>query len=374
MIANGPWMHRALRGVTRVAAISLLLVAATTAASAGEVRFSGEGHAQHPVWAPGATSIAFEVNRFGDGVIDLYVSSIRGGAVADNGQKIPLPGGSNAFGGGKQVVVSPAWHPVQPVLVFEGSNGTSNFRLYYAQPGGAAAAELIQKSTSTPATTGDLTFPSFSNDASQLVFVSDARGNGDLAVRDNNAGTVSWVHPSATTGSEMYPQFDEDASHLVFTRKLDDVETLYTYDLASGSEMRIGKGTRPNVTASGYVVYFTNERNSEEWDLARVAFTGGSETILARNVRLPHRARPALSPDGQWVAFAYDDPSKANSVWLHSVTGSDKIEITTEFVACGEPALARNSSGNMLLAYTALPQSGADWRFMYIEDVTNRVP
>jgi Tol biopolymer transport system component len=51
------------------------------AALAGEVRFAPEdGHAYTPVWSADGKWLAFEVNRYDGGSIDLYVA-----AVAQNG-------------------------------------------------------------------------------------------------------------------------------------------------------------------------------------------------------------------------------------------------------------------------------------------------
>jgi hypothetical protein len=46
------------------------------------------------------------------------------------------------------------------------------------------------------------------------------------------------------------------------------------------------------------VVFFTNARGDEHWDIAVVPQTGGTATTLAKDVRLPLRATPSLTPDG----------------------------------------------------------------------------
>jgi hypothetical protein len=64
------------------------------------------------------------------------------------------------------------------------------------------------------------------------------------------------------------------------------------------------------------------------------------------------------------------DPSMDNIVQLTKVDGSTTVKVTTTFKACGEPALTVQN-GRTLLAYTYLPQSGADWRHLFVEDVTD---
>ena len=103
-----------------------------------------------------------------------------------------------------------------------------------------------------------------------------------------------------------------------------------------------------------------------------VASAGGEKKTLARGIRLPTRARPAVSADRKWVAFAYDDPTKARNIMVVAVDGSKTVEISTTFEACGDPALGLQG-GRVMLAYTALPEKGADWRFLYVEDITDRM-
>ncbi|MBN2799588.1 MAG: PD40 domain-containing protein [Deltaproteobacteria bacterium] len=361
--------HRWLRGFARSASVIAAALMLSSVALAGDVRFSSEGHAQHPVWSLDGKYVAFEVNRFA-GDIKLYVSEVKAGAVASPASEVKLPGGASAFGGGGQVVVNPIWHP-QGIMVFEGSNQSGAFRLYYASPGGAAAAEMLP-STKAP---GDLTFPSISQDGNLLAFVTDSTGSGD--VMSWNRNTDKFQQITSTPGSEMFPQFSADSQNILFTRKKNDVEAIYLSNLSSGVETVVASGngdqTRPNFAADDKIVYFTNERGQGNWDLAVINQDGSGKRVLAKGIRLPHRARPAISPDGRWVAYAFDDPSKSDSVWISSTDGASTVEITTEFKACGEPALTLNSAGQLLLAYTALPAANSDWRFLHVTDISGRL-
>ncbi len=344
-------------------AAGLLLLA--TPALAGEVRFDGEGHAYHPMWSLDGKFVAFEVNRYA-GDIDLFISQVNGD-VAKDGLKVALPGGSNPFGGSGQVVVNPVWHR-DGLAVFEGSNQGGQFRIYYRAATGGAAAELIP-TTDLP---GDLTFPAVSPDGRTMAFVSDATGAGDIRVRDTQTGKVSQL--TETPGAEMFPTFSSDGSKVLFTRKQDGAEDVFELMVSSGTDNRIVSGqgdqTRPAYAANGAVVFFDGARGEDNWDL--VASQGGSSRTLARDVRLPLRARPAVSPDGQWVAFSYSDPTKADKVVLAKVDGSKTVEIASDFTACGEPAIGKQGD-RVLLAYTALPSSGSDWRFLFITDVTSKL-
>ena len=142
---------------------------------------------------------------------------------------------------------------------------------------------------------------------------------------------------------------------------------------AEESQLVAGSGdqTRPAYAANGSVVFFDGSRGDDHWDVV-AAGSDGRRRTLARDIRLPLRARPAVSPDGQWVAYTFKDPALDSKVVLSRVDGSQTIEISTEFTACGEPALGRQG-GRDILAFTALPRSGSDWRFLYVIDVDDRI-
>lgn len=333
-------------------------------ASAGEVHFDGEGHAYHPIWSIDGKYLAFEVNRYA-GDVDLYIAPVAGD-VAKDGIRVSLPGGTNPFGGSGQVVVNPVWHK-DGYAVFEGSNQGGQFRIYYRPVTGGSAAELIP-TTEIP---GDLTFPAVSPDGRAMLFVSDQTGAGDIRLRDTQTHKLTQL--TSTPVAEMFPMFSADATKVLFTRKRDGSEDVFELTIASAAEVPVAGGTgdqtRP-VYADGRTVFFDGSRGEDHWDVVSVA--KGAKTTLARDVRLPLRARPATSPDGKWVAFTFSDPTQNNKIVLARVDGTKTVEIPTTFTACGEPALTVQA-GRVLLAYTALPSSGSDWRFLFVQDVTAKL-
>jgi len=309
--------------------------------------------------------LAFEVNQYSGEGITLHFSEVNA-AIAKDARAVSLPGGSSSFGGSNQVIVNPTWHP-DGLSVFEGSNQGGQFQLYFAQPNGASAAEML----STSKAPGDLTFPMVSPDGRLLAFVSDQTGNGDIRTWDRSTDAITQLTDSSS--AEMFPMFSEDGGKILFSRKVNNTEDIFELDISSKSETPIAGGggdqTRPIYGAGGSVLYFSGAGESK-WNL--VATSGGSKKTLAKEIRLPLRARPALSQDGRWAAFTYDDPAKSGSVYLAAVDGSRTVTIKTDFEACGEPALT-TQNGRVLLAYTALPDSGADWRFLYVEDITDKL-
>jgi Tol biopolymer transport system component len=173
--------------------------------------------------------------------------------------------------------------------------------------------------------------------------------------------------------TESSPSFRGDSQTLAYSRKNRGGEDLFIWEGGRALPRIGGNGdqSRP-AWAGSALVFFSNQRGDEHWDVA-VSRGTGDKVTLARDVRLPMRAAPALSPDGTWVAYALEDAVKGDSIWLTKVDGSATVEVTTGLEACGEPALIE-AGGRMYLAYTALPSEGADWRSLHVVDITSKIP
>lgn len=356
------WTNIVRRGL--LAAIGLSLA---SAASAGEVRYAAEGHAYNPVWSKDGKWVAYEVNRYDGGSIDMFVSSVNGG-IAKDGIKVALAGGSQ-FGGGGQILINPTWHP-GGLAIFEGSNQGGVYRLYIYSPGGGSPTELLN-TTKAP---DNLAFPVVTADGNTLAFTSAATGAGDIRTWDRTKDVMGQLTTSADT--ETFPLYSPDSKRMIFNRNASGTEDLYMLDLATKTEKVFVSGggdqTRGTFAANGAVVYFSNERGTENWDLVTVDSAGANKRVIAKDVRLPMRSRPTLTPDGQWVAWTTAKAELSGKVYLAKVDGSKTVELDSGFNACGEPALTV-VGGRTLIAYTYLQNNGADWRKLMVLDVTDKL-
>lgn len=347
-----------------ILAVSLALV---SAAHAVEVTWVGGGHAGNPEWSPDGSWLAFEVNNNADKV-DLYVVKVANGNPSAP-QKVTIPGGSSSFSAGGSYAANPNWHPRGPVL-FEAANPGGLTRIYFLNPGGSSPAEYLNV-TQAP---GNLAWPTVSPDGTSLAFVSSATGQGDIYVFNQSTNKVAVTVPSEMP--ENAPRYSTDSKMLVYSRKNQGTEDLFTWAVGTPSQTPLkggnGDQSRPRF-AKSEVVYFTNERGDEHWDVAAMAVTPGAERrILAKDIRLPLRSQPALTPDGSAVVYCSSAPAQDGSVFVAKLDGSGTKEIKTGLNAVGDPALV-TANGRTFLAFTALPVAGSDWRQLHIVDVTGQI-
>jgi Tol biopolymer transport system component len=337
------------------------------AAHAGEISSGARGHAFNPVWSPDGRYLAFEINDY-ERTNDLYMVEIASGSAVAAPQKVVLPGARSSFSGGGSVAMGPVWHP-KGALIFEGSASGGSSRLYLVMPGRQAAGELLTGSQIG----GDLSWPTVSPDGSAVMFVSDVTGGGDLYSWDQASNTVSQI--TSSPFAEMAPKFSEDGSQVVFTRKNRGGHDVYI--MANGAvRPRIGGNgdqSRPAWHASD-VIFYSNERGEQEWDIMVSAGVGKKRSVV-KNVRLPHRMSPSITPDGGypdqgWVVYGVSDPTKSGKLYCESLFDDRIYEIETGLVAAGEAAMAF-VGGRWMLAFTALPARGADWRQLHVIDISS---
>jgi Tol biopolymer transport system component len=285
--------------------------------------------------------------------------------------KVVIPGSSSSFSGGGGFAAASVWHPKQSILIFSGANSGGTMRLYFLSASNPAPAEYLSGSQAP----GALAWPAISPDGGTVAFTTSASGAGDVMLFSQQTNKVSPAFPS-TKESENAPTFGPDSKRLVFSRKNYGSEDVFTITAGETAAVPVkgatgnGDQTRPRIVGDN-VVYFTSERNVGHWDIGVVPVAGGDRRIVAKEVRLPIRTTPALTPDGKAVLYGSSEPAKDGSVYIARLDGSGTTEIKTGFAAVGEPALV-TVGGKSMLSFTALPSSGSDWRQLHVIDITGK--
>ncbi len=316
-------------------------------ASGVEITPLSEGHIYNPAFSFDGAYIAYEVHNDGSATLEYATVS-----PSPERTKIRIPGTPE-----NPQSQAPSWHPAGTML-FEGSQKGKKSRVYYHKPGSGTAAELLSGREAS----GRLQWPLVREDGMVMAYVDD----GDLRVRHTNSGEIDSL--TETAASETSPAFAHDET-LLFARVGDGLD-IFSVGLGGQAEREIvggpGDQTRPAM-GEHRLVFF--EKTALVWNLVSTKI-GNRGLVLLEDVRLPHRAGPALSKG--WVAAAHDAAEKSGSIALIAVDGSARFDIQIDGTAAGEPALITHG-GRTLLAYTALPNKGADWRTLRIVDITDSV-
>lgn len=342
------------------------LFALITPAFAVEITWVGGGHASNPQWSADGNWLAYEVNNNADKV-DLYVVRMTNGNPGA-AAKVVIPGGSSSFSASGSFAANPNWHPKGPVI-FEAANSGGLSRLYYLSPGGSSPAEYLSI-TQAP---GNLSWPTVSPDGTNLAYTSSATGSGDVYLFSSQTNKAALT--TASNLPENAPRFSPDGKGLVFSRKSQGTEDLFTWVTGATVQtpLRGGAGdqSRPRY-AGDKVVYFSNERGDDRWDICVMpATSGATPTTLAKDIRLPLRSQPMLTPDGSAVVWTSMAPNTDAIVYVTKLDGSGTKQINTGLTAVGDASVS-TSGGRTFLTYTALPTTGSDWRQLHVIDVTGQ--
>ncbi len=351
-----------MKGSLRCALLAGWVGVGLSSAFAAEIGVPAKGHAFNPVWSPDGRWLAFEINDY-EGTNDMYMVEILDGGPRGVPQRIAVPGTKSSFGGGGAMAAAPNWHP-EGALIFEGSNAGGTNRLYLVMPGRQGAGELISASQ----VKGDLSWPTIAPDGGSVMFVSDITGGGDLYAWEKSSNSVSQTMTSPF--SEMAPRYNADGSRVAYSRKNRGGQDVFILEGGSPRPRAGGNGdqSRPDWSETD-VVFFSNERGEDKWDIV-VSSGVGEKRMVAGNVRLPLRATPSVTPGDGWIVYGSSDPTKSTSIFCTALHGGQEIAIDTGMVAAGEASMALVND-RWLLAFTALPSEGSDWRKLHVIDITS---
>jgi serine/threonine protein kinase/dipeptidyl aminopeptidase/acylaminoacyl peptidase len=142
----------------------------------------------------------------------------------------------------------------------------------------------------------------------RIVYVSRASGSQDVWLM-NADGSNARSLTAAETRADRYTAVSPDGRYVVFVSTRTGSSNLYRYDLQTGEQVQLTKGTSeefPAVSADGKWVIYT-ATGSIKFTLWKIPITGGEPVRLTDQLS----QWPAISPDGQRIACWYRADAQA---------------------------------------------------------------
>lgn len=193
--------------------------------------------------------------------------------------------------------------------------------------------------------TKPLMSPDWAPDGEHLVYVSFARGRPEIYVQ--NIFTRKTERIAAFKGLNSAPEYSPDGKRLALTLSKDGNPEIYVMDLASRKLQRITRNTaidtEPTWTPDGKSIVFTSDRGGSP-QLYRINVTRHGASGRARRLTYEgnYNARPAVSPDGRYVAMVHREQGKYRIALLELKTG--RFRVLTDSRLDESPSFAPNGS------------------------------
>lgn len=183
------------------------------------------------------------------------------------------------------------------------------------------------KQLTTPAMRADVN-PSVTADGKYIVFTSSRTGFSNL-YRMALDGTDQ-VQLTSGAGEEFLVT-THDSQAAIYVDTSSSLFTLWRVGIDGGTPVQLTKhlSTRPAVSPDGqWIACWYRQETTQPWRLAIIPITGGPPSQL---LSLPATAETSLPvrwmPDGNGVCFL-DDRNGVQNIWAISLTGSEPKQIT----------------------------------------------
>jgi Tol biopolymer transport system component/DNA-binding winged helix-turn-helix (wHTH) protein len=282
-----------------------------------------------PSFSPDGRTISF-ARTAGEGVLDLFVVDVATGEerriTSDRrsitGQTFASDGAHLIFGsdrdgmfgvweisldGGRPRLLISSTRPLNGV-----SAARSSERVVFSQPQSeiaiwqapltAGPAPIAGRAKRMIAATGRNVRPRFSPDGARLVFESSRSGRYEIWLSDASGANQ---RPLTTLGSPFASSasWSPDGRSVAFDARVDSSADLHVIDMETSRVRRLTDGAgdelAPAWSPDARSIFFESNR-SGEWEIWKVAGTGGSWTRVTRG----GGSVPMISPDGSSLYFA----------------------------------------------------------------------
>lgn len=346
---------------------------------------AGEGDVADPVISPDGKMLAY-VQMTGR-TRRIYVRRLAGGpammllhddgsetepAFSPRGERIAFtryPAGSNRpqiciaplFGGSMDCVASgdrdPAWSPNGLRLAFVRELHHGAEALATSRSDGTGVQTILIGDSTYPF----IYYPSWSADGRSIAIERSMGGaSGEIWVVPAEAGVASRLPPVRPGVSMHHPVFTRDGRGLIYSSNRAGATNLWYRSIGKNvgtAQLTRGPGPEvwPSVSRTGQVVFLKSESKDSLFQ-AHLA-TGATSRLLGHS---PFLWAPAVSPDGQEIAYSQGEYNGLWRIWMVSLSGAHPRPLTSG----REPQIYSRFSrdGQWLIYFTWAPGRSRIWR------------
>jgi Tol biopolymer transport system component len=180
----------------------------------------------------------------------------------------------------------------------------------------------------------------------KILYRSIASGNWDIWSIDPDAGQARQLTVDPAT--DLHPSASPDGRYVVFASDRSGTFNIWRMERDGGNPIPLTRGTEeffPQVSPDGrWLIYQRGLKAGEKATLWKVSIDGGEPQSLGDE----YLARPAISPDGAWIASYYRKPGEPPRVALLPFTGGKPVN---EFSGSPVPRIIRWIPDGRALTY-----------------------
>jgi Tol biopolymer transport system component len=306
---------------------------------------------RRPVWSADSSAIVYVSNRGeGDGIWKVprlggspvqLVADAQDPAISPDGTRIAFARVGQQ--GKLRIFVAPLADPESARMITGDGDGDWNHEQPSWSPDGTRVAYAAQRDLwLVPASGGGarrLTTdgeydrdPAWSPTGRFVYFSSYREGTEALWRVAANGGRGVRVTPG--TGPEIHPSVSGDGTRLAYSTR-PNTSDIVVHELANGNERRIGilrYATSPVLTADRRAIVFVSDRVDGRLSLWLQALSADGDPTGTPRRLTDHPgtvSRPAVSPDGRWVAY-YRVLDGQRDIWVVPIAGGAPQRFTED--------------------------------------------
>ena len=151
----------------------------------------------------------------------------------------------------------------------------------------------------------------------KVIYASDASGSADIFEMEADGSRTRQI--TANAGRNYGPSISPDGRYIVFHSNRSGIFQIWRVDRDGGNPKQLTAGnsesTWPQVSPDGNWVFYQHFEAGVPQTIWKVAIDGGTPVGVTEG----HAIRPAVSPDGRWLA-SWQNDGQANSRWQLFIT------------------------------------------------------